>query len=58
MLLKALRFSLDTDKLILTSSDALQTLDIGLDDDDNVSEVRFSTWGFELTVLIALPSSP
>ncbi|KAN0077233.1 WD40-repeat-containing domain protein [Tylopilus felleus] len=33
---QALRFSLVTDKLILTSSDALQALDLGVDDDDNV----------------------
>ena len=56
--LKALRFSLETDKLILTSSDALQALDIGVDDDDNVGEVRFSTWKFELAVLTAPTSSP
>lgn len=55
---KALRFSLETDKLILTSSDALQTLDIGVDDDDNVGEVRLSTWKFEIAVLTASTSSP
>jgi hypothetical protein len=54
--LKALRFSLETDKLILTSSDALQTLDIGVDDDDNVGEVRPSTWKFEIAVLTASPA--
>ncbi|KAF8447905.1 hypothetical protein L210DRAFT_2824937 [Boletus edulis BED1] len=41
--LKVLRFSLGTDKLVLTSSDAVQILDIGVDDDDIVGEVRLST---------------
>lgn len=54
---KALQFSLRTDKLILMSSDALQTLDLGIDD-DNLGEVRFSTRKFELGGLTASTSSP
>lgn len=59
MLFKALRFSLVTDKLILTSSDALQALDLGVDDDDNVvGEVRSTTYKVEpTTMLIASTSS-
>ncbi|KAF8559633.1 WD40 repeat-like protein [Imleria badia] len=42
---QALQFSLETDKLILTPSDALQTLDIGVDDDDNVGELSINVKG-------------
>jgi WD40 repeat protein len=45
---QALRFSLETDKLILTSSDALQTLDIGVDDDDNVGELSINVKGTKM----------
>jgi len=55
---KALRFSLETDKLILTSSDALQTLDIGVDGDDIVGEVGFGSWKLEQAALTTSTSSP
>lgn len=54
MSLKAFRFSLETDKLILTPSDVLQTLDIGVDNDDHLSDVRFSTPKLKSAVLITV----
>lgn len=42
MFVKAFQFSLATSKLILTSLDALRTLDIGVDDNDHVGEVRLA----------------
>ncbi|KAH0830620.1 WD40-repeat-containing domain protein [Lanmaoa asiatica] len=45
---QALRFSLSTDKLILTSSDALQRLDIGVDDDDNSGDLSINVKGTKM----------
>ncbi|KAF8136412.1 WD40-repeat-containing domain protein [Boletus edulis] len=45
---QALRFSLGTDKLVLTSSDAVQILDVGVDDDDIVGEFTINVKGTKM----------